>query len=99
MKNVIEFNHNYTKLHGQKAGFLCWANIYHMGKNFPQETYEYDTDGVYEFQKDVDYIQLVFLGDKEIPFTTYRRDKPKTREKYMKHVGEMFELKINSDQD
>ena len=70
------FNHDYSKLRGQRSGFLCYATIFHVGEKFPEEAYQYDTDGLWEFKPNTDYIQLVFLGDKEIPFTTYRNDNP-----------------------
>ena len=54
----------------------------------------YDTDGKYELIDGKDYIQLVFLGDKEIPFTTYREFNEKNRSKYFGHVGEVFEFEI-----
>ena len=66
--HIVKFNHDYSKLRGQRSGFLCYATIYHVGDKFPDEAYQYDTDGEWEFKPNTDYIQLVFLGDKEIPF-------------------------------
>ena len=34
MENIVEFNHNYTKLHNQKSGFLCFVNPFLIDKNF-----------------------------------------------------------------
>lgn len=92
--HTVKFSHNFTKLRGQKSGFLCWVDIYHVGNDMPKETKEYDTDGKYEFEPDTDYLQLVFLGDKDIPFTTYRDDTWKNRNKYIGHIGEVFEFEI-----
>ena len=90
MKNIVKFNHDYSKLHGQRSGFLCYADIIHVGDKFPEEAYQYDTDGLWEFKPNTDYIQLVFLGDKEIPFTTYRNDTPENRAKYFGHEKEVW---------
>ena len=67
--HIVMFNHDYSKLRGQRSGFLCYATIFHVGEKFPEEAYQYDTDGLWEFKPNTDYIQLVFLGEKEIPFT------------------------------
>ena len=91
---IVEFNYPYSKLRGQKSGMLVYAGIYHMGKCFSKESYEYDTDGKYPLEKGKDYIQLVFLGDKEIPFTTYRDDTKKNRDKYFGHLYEVFEFNV-----
>lgn len=97
MENTVKFNHNYSKLHGQKSGFLCWVTPFLMDKNFTDEAYQYDTDGKYPLEKGKIYMQLVFLGDKEIPFTTYREDNLENRIKYVGHVGELFEFEVIED--
>lgn len=95
--NVVKFDHDYTKLHGQKSGFLCWVTPFLMDKNFTDEAYQYDTDGMYPLEKGKIYMQLVFLGDKEIPFTTYRDDTPENRAKYVGKVGQVFKFIIKED--
>ena len=97
MENVIEFNHNYTKLHNQKSGFLCFVNPFLIDKNFTDEAYQYDTDGKYPLEKGKIYMQLVFLGDKEIPFTTYRKDTPENRAKYVGKEGQIFNFIIKEN--
>ena len=94
--HIVMFNHDYSKLHGQRSGFLCYATIFHVGEKFPEEAYQYDTDGEWEFKPNTDYIQLVFLGDKEIPFTTYRNDNPDNRDKYFNHIGEVFQFVVHT---
>ena len=96
--HIVMFNHDYSKLRGQRSGFLCYATIFHVGDKFPEEAYQYDTDGLWEFKPNTDYIQLVFLGDKEIPFTTYRNDNPDNRDKYFNHIGEVFEFVVHTKQ-
>ena len=95
--NVVKFDHDYTKLHGQKSGFLCWVTPFLVDKNFTDEAYQYDTDGMYPLEKGKIYMQLVFLGDKEIPFTTYREDTPENRAKYVGKVGHVFNFIIKED--
>lgn len=95
--NVVKFDHDYTKLHGQKSGFLCWVTPFLIDKNFTDEAYQYDTDGMYPLEKGKIYMQLVFLGDKEIPFTTYREDTPENRAKYVGKVGQVFRFIIKED--
>ena len=97
MENVIEFNHNYTKLHNQKSGFLCFVNPFLIDENFTDEAYQYDTDGKYSLEKGKIYMQLVFLGDKEIPFTTYRNDTPENRAKYVGKVGQVFNFIVKEN--
>lgn len=97
--HIVKFARNFTKLRGQRTGFLCWVGMYHVGQVMPKETYEYDTDGMYRFEPNSDYLQLVFLGDKDIPFTTYRDDNLKNRNKYVGHVGEVFEFEVENERD
>ena len=97
MENIVEFNHNYTKLHNQKSGFLCFVNPFLIDKNFTDETYQYDTDGLYPLEKGKIYMQLVFLGDKEIPFTTYREDTPENRAKYVGKERQIFNFIIKEN--
>lgn len=88
--NHIGFSHDYSKLHGQSGGFLLSAKPYVLRDRwFSEETRQYDTDGVFPLPEG-NYLQLVFLGEKEIPFTTYREDREDLRERFCKHVGEWF---------
>ena len=96
--HIVKFNHNYSKLHGQVSGFLCWADVFHMA-NLPMEAHMYDTAGKYGLIDGKDYIQLVFLGDKEIPFTTYRELNEKNKAKYFGHIGEVFEFEIEETKE
>ena len=83
--HLIGFSHHYTKMHGQVCGTLIYSRvlsepesrILHNGSL----TQAYDTEwrSIYddivhyaEIEED-EWIQLVFLGNKQIPFTTYRK--------------------------
>lgn len=93
--NYVMFNHDYTKLRGQRSGKLIHAELVKMDKTFSKEALEYDTDGLYEFKMGEYYIQCVFLGDKDIPFTTYRSETQENRDKYFNHIGEEFEFVVH----
>lgn len=97
MKNVIEFSHNYSKMHNQKSGFLCFVNPFLIDENFTDEAYQYDTDGKYPLEKGKIYMQLVFIGDKEIPFTAYIEDTPENRAKYVGKVGHVFKFIVSGE--
>ena len=94
--HIVMFNHDYTKLRGQRSGKLVHAELVKIDKTFSKEALEYDTDGLYEFKMGEYYIQLVFLGDKDIPFTTYRSETPKNRDKYFNHIGEVFQFIVHT---
>ena len=93
--HTVIFNHDYTKLHGQRSGKLVHAELMKIDNTFSKEALEYDTDGLYEFKMDVYYIQCVFLGDKDIPFTTYRIETQENRAKYFGHIGEVFQFIVH----
>ena len=94
--HIVMFNHDYSKLHGQRSGKLVHAELVKMDSTFSKEALEYDTDGLYEFKMGEYYIQCVFLGDKDIPFTTYRTETPENRHKYFNHIGEEFEFVVHT---
>lgn len=97
MANRIGFSHHYSKIYGQTHGILAYASIYIIDRKwFPDETRRYDTDGVFPLDDGV-YLQLVFIGYKQIPFTTYRKNTPENREKYCGHEREVFDFYFNGE--
>ena len=83
--NLIGFSHNYTKLHGQTHGKLIYVDIVQIKfEDHGSEWWEYDTEYRANFAmlehddrmllKYDKYVRLVFLGNKGIPFTTYRKE-------------------------
>lgn len=74
----IKFSKEYKKLHGQK--FAKLLAVYPQTVNATwKELLDYDTiavDGSRYELKNGNYLLLVFIGDKHIPFTTIRSDKP-----------------------
>ena len=86
--HIIGFSHHYSKLHAQTHGMLISVTRVTIDERFPVHVLCYDTmyetvkgdvnKGVthgYEFMRipSGDYLQLIFIGDQQIPFTTYRK--------------------------
>ena len=96
--NKIKFSSDYPKLHGQKKATLVAVARIKIDKNTPQELLEYDTkksDGTYYELKTGTYLQLIFLGDKSIPFCTIRSAYPTHKVEYYKSsIGKVFDIVI-----
>jgi len=96
--NVIKFSHEYPKLWGQKEAMLI--DIKFISKNdFPlsQELLDYDTktsEGEYYPLPRDNYLQLIFLGDKRIPFCTIRRQTPQKENYYHEQLNQVFKIEI-----
>ncbi len=97
---TIKFSHDYPKLWGQNKAELIEVVIISQNEILDKDLIEYDTKNskgdYYQLPND-DLIQLVFVGNKRIPFCTLRRF---TREKYNYYknlIGELFEIKITSN--
>lgn len=83
--NLIGFSHHYTKLHEQTHGILIYVDsIMLISADIGSEWWRYDTEYratscTYQhydkFVPNREYVRLVFLGNKGIPFTTYREYK------------------------
>jgi len=94
----IKFSSDYPKLWKQKSAFLI-----HVGRidrdyfPLPQELLDYDTlnsNNEYYPLPRGDYLQLVFLGDKRIPFCTIRRRTPQKEDYYRSKLNQVFEIEI-----
>ena len=85
MKNLIGFSHHYTKLHGQVCGQLICVDVVHIEYfDLDSDWIKYDTEYLDDsgfihysnfIKPNTKYVRLVFLGNKGIPFTTYRKYK------------------------
>lgn len=97
----IRFDNNYPKLHNQKHARLVMVIQGLLGemllKNFPDLTF-FDTlrdDGIYyDIKPEESYILLLFVGDKEIMFSTLRKQNQENAILYAESVGELYEIKI-----
>lgn len=98
---IIKFSHEYPKLWGQRFARLVFVDVVDLERELNsgelQDLLEYDTrtagGGYYELPLG-DLIQLVFLGDKKIPFCTLRRFTKRKFEYYRGLRGREFEVKV-----
>lgn len=65
----IVFNHNYKKLHNQKTAVLAQTGAI-KGKTITDDFIDYDTDRNFKINRKGNYLYLLFIGEKMIPFTT-----------------------------
>lgn len=99
--NKIEFSKNYPKLWDQTQAKLIAVEDINIDENTNKDLIEYDTkanDGSYYELKKGSYIQLIFLGNKNIPFCTIRSaygQYGNKKEYYQAKIGEMFNIIIN----
>lgn len=106
---AIKFSHNYPKLWGQEKAELLAIKEIKIDKNTPIDLIEYDTmyinrregengaveEAGYFTLKSGNYIQLIFLGNKGIPFCTIRTASPQSKVDYYKsNIGKIFEIRI-----
>jgi hypothetical protein len=102
---VIKFSHNYPKLWGQTTAELLAVRKLHIPDDLNDTLKTYDTtyrlksanDGnVYAayLLPQGECLQLIFLGDKRIPFCTIRRWTPQKETYYKGLVGQIFEIKL-----
>lgn len=89
--NTIKFAKQFLKLHGQTSAELVAVKLLDtalMQLDDFEEMYEYDCkadDGsYYPLNKDKTYTQLVFIGNKNIPFATLRN-----KDKYMDYINQI----------
>lgn len=74
----IKFSHNYQKLHGQTSAVLLAVQELSFPTDRNDDLIEYDTtylspNGIDSYPlPDGTYLQLIFIGNKHIPFCTIR---------------------------
>lgn len=99
--NTIKFSKEYNKLHGQVSAELLAVKRIKIDTNLDSDLLDYDTtaiDGSRYNLRNGKYIQLIFLGNKGIPFCTIRSDKPALNgqkakyDYYSEKVGTQFEI-------
>lgn len=94
----IKFSHNYPKLWNQTAAELLAVKEIRIDKNTHPDLIEYDTkavNGEYFKLNTGNHIQLIFLGNKGIPFCTIRSAFPETKVAYYKSlIGKILDIEI-----
>lgn len=109
MQPKIRFIGDYPKLHGQHEAKLLHARLIRVPDEMTEELLAYDTtrsDGTRFELKKGEYVQLVFLGEKGIPFCTIRQNtKPfqngaaDKMAYYESKIGEVFSVEIKEKDD
>ena len=96
----IKFSSDYPKLWGQTSAKLLAVETININRDTPAELLEYDTkkkDGTYYPLKSGKYLQLVFIGNKHIPFCTIRSAYPPQKEEYYRSlIGQNFDVVIEN---
>lgn len=102
MNNEIKFSHEYPKLHNQSFGQLLKVKVINL-VNGPESSdadlIEYDTSYFENGEKkhyelsDGIYLLLVFLGDRNIPFTTIRMCTVEKQKFYASKINEKFNIR------
>ena len=100
----IKFSHNYPKLYGQTSAVLLAVRELSFPKDRNYELLEYDTS--YPSPHGIDFyplpdglfLQLIFVGNKHIPFCTIRSKyggfRKNKKEYYESLVGQNFQIII-----
>lgn len=98
----LSLQKNFIKLHGQKTASLLEARIVDlkdMSDDDFQHLTEYDCKAIdgsyYPLKKNNQYCLLVFLGDKNIPFSTLRNIQK--YEYYKNKIKTIFEVVVEND--
>ena len=81
-----------------KLIFVQEVRIKHLSKDF----LKYDTkinkkEEYYKLPKEGKMIQLIFLGNKEIPFCTLRRHTSERFTFYLKNINKIFNIKVGEE--
>lgn len=101
--NTIKFSKIYPKLWGQTQAELLSVKEIEINENTNKDLIEYDTkaiDGSYYELKKGKYLQLIFLGNKNIPFCTIRSkycSYVNKTEYYKSKIGEIFDIVIKNN--
>ena len=111
--NVVGFSHPYLKLHGQTWGWLLAVRDCEEEQCLPgPEGLAYDTaypdpedpsrpprTYALELSPETRMVQLVFIGNKQIPFTTYRLLHPPSDplRNYALFLGRPFAFKLRGE--
>jgi len=95
--NKIKFLGDYVKLHHQTKATLLQVNFTQIDEDTPQELIDYDTtrlDGTKYKLEDKYYLQLIFLGNFGIPFSTLRSMGYEKMKRYVSNINKEFEIEI-----
>lgn len=97
MNNILTFLFNYKKLHNQTKAKLIHIEVINIDDTTSLDFINYDTtsiDGSMFSLKKGKYLLLVFLGDKNIPFTTVRSYTAEKEKYYKDNLYQIFDIII-----
>lgn len=104
----IKFSHQYPKLHGQTSATLLAVRELSFPQDRNADLVEYDTTypsthGVdYYPLPDGPYLQLIFVGNKHIPFCTIRSKwggfRKNKKEYYESCIGKTFSIIVKESE-
>lgn len=104
---TIKFSHNYPKLHSQPQAELLAVRVLQAetmilnGELIEYDTIYYDLESgsrqYYPLPKTGQLIQLIFLGNRSIPFCTIRRHTPEKERYYHGAIGRVFDVVIEEE--
>jgi hypothetical protein len=100
--NKIKFSHHYPKLWKQTKAILIDIRILDAGlvqtnlELLHYDTVYHDEDywGYYDLSSEGDLIQLIFIGNYDIPFCTLRRHTKQKYDYYRNLLGQEFEIEV-----
>lgn len=99
----IYFSNNYPKIHSQKQARLVLVLQEIPGEMLRKNFFDlmmYDTerdDGLYcGIKEDEEYMLLLFVGEKNIMFSTLRKQNQENVELYAESIGELFSITVKS---
>ena len=99
--NMIIFSDNYPKLHKQTTAKLVAVEHITINTKKHKELLKYDckkSDGTFFKIEDGEYIQLILIGNKHIPFCTLRKPQPDYKLHYYKKlIGKELKIVIKKD--
>lgn len=109
--NVIKFSHNYPKLWNQIEAHLImvrqidkgcvnealkeYDTKYHFNERKDHHGAIQDYEEGYYPLPNTDLIQLVFIGNFDIPFCTLRRFTPRKLDYYNNLIGKEFKIELH----
>jgi len=101
LENEILFDNNYPKLHNQTAARLVFVLEDIPGKLLLTKYHGFmcydcmrDDGLLYNINPDETYMLLLFVGNENIMFSTFRKQNKENVELYAESVGDVFILKI-----
>jgi hypothetical protein len=95
--NKIKFEKAYPKLHNQTMAELIYVKHFPSNLEMHIDFIEYDTVNVHGEHYKLptgEFLYLVFLGNKMIPFSTIREFTSEKEDFYKAHIGKRFNIRI-----